>query len=76
MSINPAVMDGLITSSGAQLLKQFVNIICVEAYAFTLTWLLGKLVSVTVGLRVGQSEESVGLDMSQHGERAYGGMLR
>ena len=45
-------------------------------HAFILTWLLGKLVDVTIGLRVGQFEESVGLDISQHGERAYGGMLR
>jgi len=27
-------------------------------------------------LRVGQMEETVGLDLSQHGERAYGGLLR
>jgi Amt family ammonium transporter len=76
LSVNPAGANGLITGSGAQLLKQFVGIVCVAAYAFTMTWLLGKLVSVTVGLRVGQSEESVGLDISQHGERAYGGLLR
>jgi len=29
-----------------------------------------------MGLRVGQMEETVGLDISQHGERAYGGFLR
>ena len=34
------------------------------------------LVDVTIGLRVNQTEETVGLDLSQHGERAYGGMLR
>ncbi len=38
--------------------------------------LLGKLVDVTMGLRVGETEEVVGLDISQHGERAYGGLLR
>ncbi|MGD0795256.1 MAG: ammonium transporter [Dehalococcoidales bacterium] len=76
LAVNPAGANGLIFGSGAQLLKQFIAILCVGAYAFTVTWLLGKLVSVTVGLRVGQSEESVGLDISQHGERAYGGLLR
>jgi Amt family ammonium transporter len=76
LSVNPAGANGLITGSAAQLLKQFIGIVCVGAYAFVVTWLLGKLVSVTVGLRVGQSEESVGLDISQHGERAYGGLLR
>ena len=38
--------------------------------------ILGKLIDVTIGLRVGQTEETVGLDLSQHGERAYGGLLR
>jgi len=76
LAVNPAGANGLIFGSGAQLLKQFIAILCVGAYAFTVTWLLGKLVSVTVGLRVGQSEESVGLDISKHGERAYGGLLR
>jgi Amt family ammonium transporter len=48
----------------------------VGAYSFAVTWVLGKLVDLTMGLRVGQSEEIVGLDLSQHGERAYGGLLR
>jgi Amt family ammonium transporter len=41
-----------------------------------MTWGLGKLVDVTMGLRVSPTEESVGLDISQHGERAYGGWMR
>jgi len=41
-----------------------------------MTWVIGKLVNATVGLRVSSDEESVGLDISQHGERAYGGSLR
>jgi Amt family ammonium transporter len=38
--------------------------------------ILGKIVDVTIGLRVGQPEETVGLDISQHGERAYGGLMQ
>ena len=76
LAVNPAGADGLIAGSGLQLLKQLVGIVSVGAYAFAVTWLLGKLVSVAIGLRVGQSEETVGLDLSQHGERAYGGFLR
>jgi len=30
-----------------------------------------KLVGATIGLRVDQEDESMGLDLSQHGERAY-----
>jgi len=35
------------------------------------TFLLLKVVNALVGLRVDPEEESVGLDLSQHGERAY-----
>jgi Amt family ammonium transporter len=51
-------------------------VVAVAAFAFAATWVLGKLVDVTVGLRVGQHEEVIGLDLAQHGERAYGGLLR
>ena len=76
LAVNPAGADGLIAGNGMQLLKQLIGIAAIGAYAFSITWVLGKLLSVTIGLRVGQSEETVGLDISQHGERAYGGLLR
>lgn len=40
----------------------------VAAYAFTATYLLALLVHNTVGLRVTEAEEYVGLDIAQHGE--------
>jgi Amt family ammonium transporter len=59
-----------------QPVKQLVGIAAVWIFAFVATWVLGKIVDLTVGLRVGRTEEAVGLDIAQHGERAYGGMLR
>jgi len=56
---------------GAQVWKQFV------AVAITLVWtgigsvVLFKLVDVIVGLRVTQEAEREGLDLADHGERAY-----
>ena len=76
MAVNSAGADGLLAGNGVQFLKQLLGVVAVGAYAFVVTWILGKLVDVTVGLRVGQMEETVGLDLSQHGERAYGGLLR
>ena len=67
---------GLLEGNSTQVLTQIISIVTVAAFAFIVTWILGKLVDVTVGLRVGQMEETVGLDLSQHGERAYGGLLR
>jgi len=76
VAVNSAGADGLLYGNAMQLLKQLVGVVSVGAFAFAATWILGKLVDVTVGLRVGQMEETVGLDLSQHGERAYGGLLR
>jgi Amt family ammonium transporter len=76
LAVNSAGANGLLMGNAAQLLKQLVAIGTVGAYAFGVTLVLGKLVDVTIGLRVGQPEETVGLDISQHGERAYGGLIQ
>ncbi len=67
---------GLFEGNFNQVLTQLIGIVTVAAFAFGVTWVLGKLIDITIGLRVTPSEESVGLDLSQHGERAYGGLLR
>ncbi len=75
-SVNSAGADGLIYGNAMQVLKQLAGIAAVGGFAFVATLGLGKLVDITMGLRVKQMEETVGLDISQHGERAYGGLLR
>jgi len=67
---------GLVDGNWLQVPIQIVAIAAIVAFAFSTTWLLAKLVDVTIGLRVAREEETVGLDISQHGERAYGGLLR
>ena len=74
-AVNAAGVDGLIHGNGMQLAKQLAGAASVAAFAFAATWVLGKIVDVTIGLRVKEEEEVVGLDISQHGERAYGGTL-
>ncbi|MFC1847749.1 ammonium transporter [Chloroflexota bacterium] len=74
-AINSAGADGLLWGGGLQFAKQIAGVAAVGAFAFTATLVLGKLVDRTVGLRVEEHEEIVGLDISQHGERAYGGIL-
>ena len=68
--------SGLIDGNGKQVLIQLAAIAVTIAFAFSITWLLAKLVDVMIGLRVTPEEETVGLDIAQHGERAYGGLLR
>jgi Amt family ammonium transporter len=76
LSVNAAGADGLLHGDASQLLKQAIAVLSVGAFSFMVTLILGKLVDRTVKLRVGKIEETVGLDISQHGERAYGSLLQ
>ena len=66
--------SGLIDGNSMQIVKQMVAVGATMAYSFGASWLLAQLLKITMGLRVEESEELVGLDLSQHGERAYGGI--
>ncbi|MBI2850208.1 MAG: ammonium transporter [Chloroflexi bacterium] len=76
VAVNSAGADGLIFGNAMLVVKQLVAIVAVGVFAFVGTWILGKLVDITIGLRVSPTEENLGLDISQHGERAYGGLAR
>jgi Amt family ammonium transporter len=76
VSANSAGANGLLYGNPMLLLKQLLAVAVVWAFAFGMTWLIGKALQKTMGLRVSQMEETIGLDLSQHGERAYGGTLR
>jgi Amt family ammonium transporter len=76
VAVNSAGANGLIFGGGVQLARQLLGVVVVWGFAFGVTWVVGKVVDVMVGLRVRATEETVGLDISQHGERAYGGTLR
>lgn len=54
-----------------QLAIQALATITSIVFSFGVTFLLAKLLSVTTGLRVTESQEEAGLDISEHGERAY-----
>jgi Amt family ammonium transporter len=61
------LLYGNIAQFGAQALAVAVSI----AYSFCATYVLAKLIDRAMGLRVGDQEEYVGLDLAQLGERAY-----
>ncbi|MBN2239770.1 MAG: ammonium transporter [Dehalococcoidales bacterium] len=69
-------VSGLVEGNWEQLGIQALATVVVAAFAFIATLILGKLVDITVGLRVTSQEEILGLDIAQHGERAYGGLIR
>jgi Amt family ammonium transporter len=77
--VNPAIAttfkaDGAIVSLAGgmhQFFTQLLGVIFTVAFAGIGTFLILKIVNAVSGLRVDQDEESAGLDLSQHGERAY-----
>jgi Amt family ammonium transporter len=74
VAVNPNGANGLFLGNAALLGKQVVDVLAVAVFSFGLTWILAKIIDRFFGLRVKDEEESVGLDISQHGERAYGGV--
>ena len=71
-----AGFSGAIDGNWLQVGKQAISVLAVGGYAFLGSLAIGKLLDITMGLRVSHVEEQVGLDIAQHGERAYGGVIR
>jgi Amt family ammonium transporter len=71
VAINAAGANGLLAGNPEQLLKQAVAVGATWLYAGVATFVIVKVIDVTIGMRVKESEESIGLDASQHGEIAY-----
>ena len=69
--VNAAGFDGLFYGNPNQLLVQAIAALVSIAFAFGVTFVITKLLSRFIGLRVTENEEEVGLDISEHGERAY-----
>ncbi|MFD4540835.1 ammonium transporter [Streptomyces bauhiniae] len=64
--------EGLLYGGGLALLgRQLVAVLAVAAYAFAVTYGLGRLLDRTIGLRASEDEERTGLDLTVHAETAY-----
>ncbi len=74
------IATGLFASVGAQGLIagnwltfgiQVLAVLVVGVYSYAMSWIIGILLSKTMGLRVEEEEEIVGLDRELHGEVGY-----
>jgi Amt family ammonium transporter len=61
--------SGLIEGNVNQFIANAVGAFAALIYAFVVTYVLAVVIDKTIGLRVTEEEEYVGLDISQHGER-------
>jgi len=55
----------------SQMVDQLVGIGSVALYSFVVTALILKVLDLTIGIRVKEEDEELGLDVTQHGERGY-----
>jgi Amt family ammonium transporter len=62
---------GLIAGNWALLKVQLIGTFSTMAYCLVMTSIIIVILDKTMGVRVGKSEEVLGLDLSQHGERGY-----
>jgi Amt family ammonium transporter len=70
-AVNAAGADGLLQGNAAFLGVQALTVVAVGLFSAGGTWVILKAVDRVLGLRVTAEEERMGLDLSQHNERAY-----
>lgn len=69
--INSAGADGLFFGNAHQLAVQGMAVVVAAFYSFTASFILLKLIEKTIGLRISDEEEVMGLDLTQHEESGY-----
>jgi Amt family ammonium transporter len=63
--------QGLIFGNPGQFVSQIILVLVTVAFAVVGTYVILKILDVTIGLRISDQDEEVGLDLSQHSERGY-----
>jgi len=69
--VNPAGADGLFFGNPQQFLIQIAAVAVTLVYSFVVSMVIYKIVDFVMGVRVSEKEEAIGLDLTQHHERAY-----
>ncbi len=63
--------NGLVGGHPGQVLTQMASVVIVLAYSGSMTFVLLKVLSLVMPLRIGDRHEGLGLDVTDHGEEAY-----
>lgn len=70
-AVNEAGADGLLFGNPAQFVSQLVGVVVSCIFAIAMTYTIMKFISLVMKIRVEDSQEVSGLDLSEHGERGY-----
>lgn len=71
-TVNSAGFDGLLYGNPAQLIPQIVGVVATYIFAAVGTFVILKILSLFMSLRVKPVVEDQGLDINEHGEEGYG----
>ncbi len=71
IAINAAGANGLFFGNTKQFFIQAGAVGLVALYSFVMSFILLKILDITMGMRVDAEQETEGLDISQHGEAGY-----
>ncbi len=71
IAVNAGGANGLFFGNPAQMGPQIIAVIGTIVYAGVGSWIILKILDVTMGLRVSDEDEQMGLDLSQHNEAGY-----
>ena len=66
-----AINTGLVDGNGGQVVNQIIGVAISWGIAIVGSFIILKIVDVVVGLRVTSEQETMGLDLSMHGEEGY-----
>jgi Amt family ammonium transporter len=70
-AVNPAGADGLFFGNPKQFLIQVIATAVTVAYSFAASFIIYKVIDLVIKVRVKEKDEIVGLDLTQHHEKAY-----
>ena len=70
-SVNEAGANGLFYGDPSLLWKSLVAIVATYVFVAVVTFIIASVIKIFVPLRVDEEAESIGLDITLHGEKAY-----
>ena len=70
-AINAVGPNGLLAGNPRQFTIQLIAVVVTVVYVLVVTLVIYKVVDLIIGVRVVEVDEAIGLDLTQHNERAY-----
>lgn len=69
--VNPAGADGLFFGNPELVFTQLIGVGATVAFAAIMTFIIIKVIGAFMQVRADETDEEVGLDITEHGERGY-----